>query len=74
MSDEEIIQALQPYGQVERKDGRSGDSAFVGTGLGLPMCKAMVEESGGQFLLFSKPNHGTTVEMFFPVYPASKVP
>ncbi|WP_455481425.1 ATP-binding protein [Bartonella sp. B12(2025)] len=67
MNDEEIVQALQPYGQVERKDGRSGDSAFIGTGLGLPMCKTMVEESGGQFLLFSKRNHGTTVEMFFPV-------
>ncbi|WP_273789083.1 PAS domain-containing sensor histidine kinase [Bartonella sp. ML70XJBT] len=69
MSEEEIVQALQPYGQVERKDGRSGDSAFMGTGLGLPMCKAMVEESGGEFLLFSKPNHGTTVEMFFPHVP-----
>ncbi|GAA5100294.1 HAMP domain-containing sensor histidine kinase [Bartonella acomydis] len=69
MSDEELIQALQPYGQVKRKDGRSGDSVFVGTGLGLPMCKAMVEESGGQFLLFSKPNHGTTVEIFFPHVP-----
>ncbi|WP_208440698.1 PAS domain-containing sensor histidine kinase [Bartonella raoultii] len=69
MSEEEIVQALQPYGQVERKDGRSGDSAFIGTGLGLPMCKTMVEESGGEFLLFSKPNHGTTVEMFFPRVP-----
>ncbi|WP_254473068.1 ATP-binding protein [Bartonella sp. B1098] len=69
MSEEEIVQALQPYGQIERKDGRSGDSAFMGTGLGLPMCKAMVEESGGEFLLFSKSNHGTTVEMFFPRVP-----
>ncbi|QEE08907.1 PAS domain-containing sensor histidine kinase [Bartonella kosoyi] len=69
MSEEETVQALQPYGQVERKDGRSGDSVFMGTGLGLPMCKAMVEESGGEFLLFSKPNHGTTVEMFFPHVP-----
>ncbi|WP_019219838.1 PAS domain-containing sensor histidine kinase [Bartonella florencae] len=69
MSDEEIVQALQPYGQVKRKDGRSGDSTFIGTGLGLPMCKAMVEESGGQLLLFSKPNHGTTVEIFFPHVP-----
>ncbi|MET3589290.1 PAS domain S-box-containing protein [Bartonella silvatica] len=68
MSDEEIIKALQPYGQIQRKDGRSGDGAFVGTGLGLPMCKAMVEENGGQFLLLSKPNHGTTVEMLFPVF------
>ncbi|EJF84161.1 PAS domain S-box protein [Bartonella elizabethae Re6043vi] len=69
MSEEEIVQALQPYGQIERKDGRSGDSTFMGTGLGLPMCKAMVEENGGEFLLFSKPNHGTTVEMFFPCVP-----
>ncbi|WP_208440320.1 PAS domain-containing sensor histidine kinase [Bartonella raoultii] len=69
MSGEEIVQALQPYGQIKRKDGRSGDSAFIGTGLGLPMCKAMVEENGGQLLLFSKPNHGTTVEMFFPYAP-----
>ncbi|MBX4336534.1 PAS domain-containing sensor histidine kinase [Bartonella raoultii] len=68
MSEEEIVQALQPYGQVKRKDGRTGDSTFIGTGLGLPMCKAMVEENGGEFLLFSKPNHGTTVEMFFPVF------
>ncbi|MET3560343.1 signal transduction histidine kinase [Bartonella japonica] len=68
MSDEEIVQALKPYGQIKRKDGRAGDSSFVGTGLGLPMCKAMVEESGGQFLLFSKPSHGTTVEMFFPLF------
>ncbi|MBB4076616.1 PAS domain S-box-containing protein [Bartonella fuyuanensis] len=69
MSEGEIVQALQPYGQIERKDERSGDRTFIGTGLGLPMCKAMVEESGGQFLLFSKPNHGTTVEMFFPYVP-----
>lgn len=69
MSEKEIVQALQPYGQIERKDGRSGDSTFMGTGLGLPMCKAMVEENGGEFLLFSKPNHGTTVEMFFPCVP-----
>ncbi|WP_336276932.1 PAS domain-containing sensor histidine kinase [Bartonella sp. CB178] len=68
MNDEEIAQAMQPYGQVERRDSRSGDSTFVGTGLGLPMCKSMVEKSGGQFLLFSKPNHGTTVQMFFPVF------
>ncbi|WP_455474341.1 ATP-binding protein [Bartonella sp. B30(2025)] len=67
MSDEEIVQAMQPYGQIKRKDGRSGDGAFVGTGLGLPMCKTMVEESGGQFLLFSRPNHGTIVEMHFPI-------
>nr|CDP79717.1 sensory box histidine kinase [Bartonella schoenbuchensis] len=67
MSDEEVVQAMQPYGQVERKDGQCGDNIFVGTGLGLPICKTMVEEVGGQFLLFSKPNHGTTVEMFFPM-------
>lgn len=29
MNDEEILRALQPYGQVERKDGRSGDSVLL---------------------------------------------
>ncbi|WP_455478726.1 sensor histidine kinase [Bartonella sp. B10] len=68
MSNKEIIQVMQPYGQVECKDGRFSDRIFIKSGLELPICKAMVEESGGQFLLFSKPNYGTTVEMFFPVF------
>lgn len=67
MNEEEMVRALQPYGQVARKDGRSGDAVFVGTGLGLPTTKSLVEKNGGRFILLSKPNQGTTAELFFPL-------
>ncbi|MCZ2203307.1 sensor histidine kinase [Bartonella sp. A05] len=68
MNDKEVVKALQPYDQIEHKDGWCGDGVFVETDLGLPLCKTVIEENGGQFFLFSKPNLGTTVEMFFPVF------
>lgn len=67
MNEEEMARALQPYGQVARKDGRSGDAVFIGTGLGLPTTKSLVEKNGGRFILLSKPDQGTTVELFFPI-------
>ena len=67
MNEEEMARALQPYGQVARKDGRAGDAVFTGTGLGLPTTKGLVEKIGGRLVLLSKPGQGTTVEVFFPV-------
>lgn len=67
MNEEEMARALQPYGQVARKDGRAGDAVFTGTGLGLPTTKGIVEKIGGRLVLLSKPGQGTTVEVFFPV-------
>ena len=67
MNEEEMARALQPYGQVARKDGRMGDAVFTGTGLGLPTTKGLVEKIGGRLVLLSKPGQGTTVEVFFPV-------
>lgn len=67
MNEEEMARALQPYGQVARKDGRSGDAVFIGTGLGLPTTKELVEKNGGRFILLSKPDQGTTAELFFPI-------
>lgn len=67
MSEEEMARALEPYGQINRRDSRQGDAVFIGTGLGLPTTKSLVEKNGGRFLLLSKPNQGTTVELFFPV-------
>ena len=67
MNEEEMARALQPYGQIARKDGRSGDAVFVGTGLGLPTTKGLVEKNGGRFILLSKPDQGTTAELFFPI-------
>ncbi|WP_412059061.1 sensor histidine kinase [Bartonella sp. DGB2] len=67
MTEAEIEQALKPYGQVARKDGKSGDEIFTGTGLGLPLCKSLVEKGGGVFTLISRPHEGTSVEMLFPL-------
>ena len=67
MNEEEMARALQPYGQVARKDGRTGDAVFTGTGLGLPTTKGLAEKIGGRLILLSKPGQGTTVEVFFPV-------
>lgn len=69
MTQEDVAKAMQPYGQIARKDGRQGDGVFVGTGLGLPMTKTLVEKTGGRFEILSKPNMGTTIEMSFPVQP-----
>ena len=67
MNEEEMARALQPYGQVARKDGRMGDAVFTGTGLGLPTTKGLAEKIGGRLILLSRPGQGTTVEVFFPV-------
>lgn len=38
-----------------------------GTGLGLPMVLGLAEQSGGRFILSSKPGEGTTAELWLPV-------
>ena len=38
-----------------------------GTGLGLPMVHGLAEQSGGKFALRSKPDKGTTAELWLPV-------
>ncbi|WP_218938766.1 ATP-binding protein [Oleiharenicola lentus] len=40
-----------------------------GTGLGLPMVKAFVEEAGGTIELQSAPDRGTTISLLFPECP-----
>ena len=37
-----------------------------GTGLGLSMVYGFVQQSGGQIRIYSQPDQGTTVEMYFP--------
>lgn len=62
MTQAEIEQALKPFKQISAlKRGRSD-----GTGLGLPLTKAMVEANRAKFIITSAPGEGTLVEVTFP--------
>lgn len=62
MSQAEIEQALKPFKQINAlKRGRND-----GTGLGLPLTKAMVEANRAKFSIVSTPGEGTLVEITFP--------
>jgi signal transduction histidine kinase len=62
MSEQEIVTALEPFRQIETSvRGGSG-----GTGLGLPLTKALVEANHANFIIKSGVNAGTLVEVAFP--------
>ena len=62
MTQDEIANALIPFGQNRTKMAVRHE----GTGLGLPLAKAMMELHGGQLAVESQPNRGTCVSLFFP--------
>ncbi|MGO7428228.1 sensor histidine kinase, partial [Rhizobium ruizarguesonis] len=63
MTRSELDQAMKPFRQVSSTQSRHrGD----GTGLGLPMTKAMVDANRATFSINSAPNEGTLVEITFP--------
>ncbi|MEP6566215.1 MAG: PAS domain S-box protein, partial [Mesorhizobium sp.] len=62
MSQAEIEQALKPFKQINALKRGRGD----GTGLGLPLTKAMVEANRARFTITSTPGEGTLVEVGFP--------
>ena len=62
MAPEDIPKALEPFGQV----GDPLVSDDIGTGLGLPLTKALVELHGGTIGLASLPGVGTTATVKFP--------
>ena len=62
MSSAEIEQALKPFKQINSLKRARGD----GTGLGLPLTKAMVEANRARFSINSTPGEGTLVEISFP--------
>jgi len=61
MDKTELQQALQPFMRVETA-GRERQ----GTGLGLPLTKALVEANRASFEISSEPGKGTLVEITFP--------
>jgi PAS domain S-box-containing protein len=60
MNEKELKQALEPFRQV------SATRRGQGTGLGLPITKALVEANKGALVISSAKNEGTLVEITFP--------
>ncbi|MGH7003602.1 MAG: PAS domain-containing sensor histidine kinase, partial [Alphaproteobacteria bacterium] len=58
----DIPRVFEPFIQLGRDKSISGE----GTGLGLPLCKELVELHGGVITLVSEPGKGTTVTAVFP--------
>jgi signal transduction histidine kinase len=66
MTDEEVAVAMEPFRQIDNTLARR----YEGTGLGLPLTKGLVELHGGEFILRSRPGHGTTATVRLPAAPA----
>lgn len=62
MAEQDFPTALSQFGQVENKLNRDRE----GTGIGLPLTRALVEQHGGALRLKSEVGAGTTVTVDFP--------
>jgi len=63
MTPEEVSVALTPFDQVDASHARWRE----GTGLGLPIARALVQLHGGELSIKSKKGEGTSVEVRFPI-------
>jgi len=62
IAESDIARALEPFGLIESPLSRK----YPGTGLGLPITRALVELHGGRLLIESKLGVGTTVTVHLP--------
>ncbi|MCA9909451.1 MAG: HAMP domain-containing histidine kinase [Anaerolineae bacterium] len=62
---EEMGRVFEPF----RRTKASERQGIQGTGLGLPLVKAMVEQHGGQIAVTSEPGEGTVVTLTLPLTP-----
>jgi signal transduction histidine kinase len=62
MSAEDLNRVMEPFVQADTRLSRK----YEGTGLGLPLTKALVLAHGGSLTLNSIPYQGTTVTVVFP--------
>jgi signal transduction histidine kinase len=60
MSQEELKKAIEPFRQIP------GPKSSGGTGLGLPLTKALTEANRAAFAISSDPGKGTLAEVIFP--------
>ena len=62
MTADEMLQAMEPFQRVERTQS----AEKPGTGLGLPLTKALAEANRAAFDIESEPGKGTRVQITFP--------
>jgi PAS domain S-box-containing protein len=60
MTPDDVKRAMEPFRQIQ------GPRSSGGTGLGLPLTKALVEANRAAFIIQSDPGKGTLVEVTFP--------
>jgi PAS domain S-box-containing protein len=65
MTEKELALAMEPFRQISATR-RPSSGATGGTGLGLPITKALVEANKGAIQITSAKNEGTLVEIMFP--------
>lgn len=70
MNAAEIEKAMQPFEQVDSSLARR----YEGTGLGLPLTKALVDLHGGLLVLESAPGCGTTATVRLPAWRVFRAP
>lgn len=62
MTDKDLEVALQPFRQVSA----TAQGKQIGTGLGLPLTKALVEANRARFSIDSRVDFGTLIQVIFP--------
>nr|WP_281415005.1 HAMP domain-containing sensor histidine kinase [Azospirillum picis] len=62
MNGDELAKALEPWGQIDSVLARG----HVGTGLGLPLTKRLIELHGGRLDIVSRHDEGTVMALVFP--------
>ncbi len=67
---EDLAKVMAPFMQVESVHSRK----YEGTGLGLPISRALTELHGGEFLLTSEIDAGTTITLRFPASRLERAP
>jgi two-component system, cell cycle sensor histidine kinase PleC len=63
MTNDQVNHALKPFAQVQSSFSRDHE----GTGLGLPLTKALVEQHRGTFVIASEPQVGTRTAFLLPM-------
>ena len=66
IASDELMKIFEPFSQ----GAATNRLQLGGTGLGLSLCKALVEAHGGEFAISSKPHAGTRVSFRLPATPA----